>query len=47
MTGLQPLLHEARLRWWRWALAHLSTHQPLHPDLPMVLRRVSELESAR
>ena len=36
------------LAWLRWARAHLSKHNPLHPDIPYILRRIEELkEKAR
>lgn len=27
-----------------WARKHLSTHNPLHPDLPDIVRRLAELK---
>lgn len=32
------------LAWLRWARAHLSKHDPLHPDLPHIVRRIAELQ---
>jgi hypothetical protein len=29
-----------------YARAHLMKHNPLHPDLPLIVRRLNELESA-
>jgi hypothetical protein len=31
----------------RWARAHLSKHNPLHPDLPAIVRRLRQLEDRR
>jgi hypothetical protein len=47
MTGIRPIVHLMALAWWRWARDNLSQHQPLHADLPYVMRRVAELEMAR
>jgi hypothetical protein len=47
MSGIRPILRLMALAWWRWARDELSKRQPLHPDLPMVMRRVAELEGAR
>lgn len=30
-----------------WARAHLSKHNPLHPELPDIVRRLSYLEDRR
>lgn len=27
-----------------WARAHLSKHNPLHPDMPYIVRRLARLE---
>jgi len=32
------------LEWHRWARAHLSKHNPMHPDLPEIMTRIAELE---
>lgn len=32
------------LAWLRWARAHMSKHNPTHPDLPDVIRRIAHLE---
>ena len=29
----------------RWGLAELSKRDPLHPDVPKIVRRIRELES--
>lgn len=29
----------------QWARAHLSRHNPTHPDLPHILARIAELEA--
>lgn len=28
----------------RWARRHLTRHNPLHPDLPDIVRRIAHLE---
>lgn len=45
IAGIRPVLDALALAWWRWARAELSARNPLHPDLPMVVRRCAELES--
>lgn len=32
------------LEWHRWARAHLTKHNPMHPDLPLIMRRILHLE---
>jgi len=32
------------LEWLRWARRELTARNPLHPDLPWIVRRISELE---
>lgn len=44
--ALFPLLHAARLTWWRWARANLTARDPCHPDLPAIVLRISELEAS-
>jgi hypothetical protein len=39
-AGLRKLV----LLWWRQALKEMG---PLHPDLPIVVRRINELETRR
>lgn len=34
-------LHWLVLAWWRWALSEID---PLDPDVPVIVRRISELE---
>lgn len=45
MRGIRPVLQLLALSWWKWAQRELQQHNPMHPDLPMVVRRVAELES--
>jgi hypothetical protein len=44
LGGIAPVIDLIRLTWWRWAMAELTRKDPLHRDLPMVVRRVNELE---
>lgn len=44
--GLRPIWRMWCLAWWRWARNELSTRDPMHPDLPMIVRKVNELEAA-
>lgn len=41
---MKPLIDLARLYYYRWAVAELSSNQPMHPDLPLVVLRLNELE---
>lgn len=43
MKALYPLWREAALRWWRWALREID---PMHHDVPRIVRRIRELEVA-
>lgn len=45
MSGIRPILNLMRLQWWKWARHELTKRDPMHPDLPMIVRRVNELES--
>ena len=44
--GLAPVFRLIALVWWKWARAELTRRDPMHPDLPMIIRRVNELEAA-
>lgn len=44
MKGIRPVLHLIALAWWRWALREVH---PLHPDVPVIVRRINQLETAR
>lgn len=44
MRALAPLLREARIKFYEWALHDMS---PMHPDLPKVVHRLSELVAQR
>lgn len=41
--GLRPLLVLMALTYYRWALREID---PLHPDVPEILRRINGLENA-
>ena len=50
-AGINPVcelwgeaLRALKLRWWRWALSEIS---PTHPDVPLIVRRIRELEAGR
>lgn len=32
------------LEWLRWARAELTKHNPMHPELPEIVRRITFLE---
>ena len=40
--GLLPLYHGMALAYYRWAIRQID---PLHPDVPEIVRRISELEN--
>jgi hypothetical protein len=44
LGGIAPVIDLIRLQWWRWARAELTRKNPMHPDLPMVIRRCNEIE---
>ena len=39
--GLMPIYKLIVLTWYRWAMRQID---PLHPDVPEIVRRISELE---
>jgi hypothetical protein len=41
IRSLSPLIDAARLMYLRWALAEIN---PLHPDVPQIVRAINELE---
>jgi hypothetical protein len=44
VKALAPLIREAKIKFYQWALHDMS---PLHPDLPKVVRRLHQLRSER
>lgn len=44
LRSLYPVYKLAVLTWWRWALRELQSWNPMHPDVPMIVRRINELE---
>lgn len=34
------------LEYLRWARSHLTKHNPMHPDLPEIVRQIRKLEEA-
>jgi hypothetical protein len=46
IASIAPLLKQARITWWRRARAELTMKDPMHPDLPVIVRRIRELEGA-
>jgi hypothetical protein len=44
MTWLRPFIREARIAYYRWALAEMP---PLHPDVPYVVHRLRSLLDER
>lgn len=44
--GLAPVFRLMALTWWKWARKELTARDPMHPDLPHIIRRVNELERA-
>ena len=40
--GLLPLYHALALAYYRWAMRQID---PLHPDVPHIVRRITELEA--
>ena len=41
---LRLLPARLELEYMRWARRHLTRHNPMHPDLPDVVRRIAALE---
>lgn len=39
--SIQPVIDLIRLHWYRWALSEIH---PLHPDVPLIVTRINELE---
>ena len=39
--GLMPIYRLMALAWYRWALRQID---PLHPDVPEIVRKISEIE---
>lgn len=47
MSALGPIIREAKIAWFTWARAELQKKDPLHADLPEIVRRLAELVSDR
>jgi hypothetical protein len=43
VKGVRPIFVGLALAWWRWALREIH---PLHPDVPVIVRRIHQLEAA-
>jgi hypothetical protein len=43
-SPLRPLIREARLFYFRWALSEID---PLHEDVPMIVHAINRLEAER
>lgn len=44
MKPLRPLVREASIAYYRWALAEIN---PMHPDLPRIVHRLRDLLAER
>lgn len=44
MNAIRPLIREARIAYYRWALAEIN---PLHPDVPRIVHRLRSLRAER
>lgn len=44
MSGLAPVINLARLLYLKWALREIN---PMHPDVPGIVRKINELEFER
>lgn len=44
MRSLRPLVINAKLIWYRWALKEIC---PLHPDVPYIVLSINQLEAER
>lgn len=44
MKGIRPIFVGLALAWWRWALREID---PMHPDVPCIVRRINQLEMSR
>jgi hypothetical protein len=42
--GIAPILNLMALTWWKWARKELTARDPMHADLPSIVRRINELE---
>lgn len=41
LHSIEPVLRNIALHWYRWALSEID---PLHPDVPLIVCRINELE---
>jgi hypothetical protein len=41
LGGIAPVIDLILLQWWRWALREID---PLHPDVPRIVRVINQLE---
>lgn len=46
IRSIRPIWNLASLYFYRWALHDMQRTNPMHPDLPHVVRRINELEAA-
>jgi hypothetical protein len=44
LHSIRPIWNLACLFYFKWARAELTRTNPMHPDLPMVVRRINDLE---
>lgn len=42
MNGIRPIFVGLALAWWKWALREID---PMHPDVPVIVRRINQLET--
>lgn len=47
LRPLRPLLRLAQIAWFNWARRELQQRDPTHPDLPLIVRRLRDLEAER
>jgi len=46
MRGIAPILKMWKLAYYRWARHDMTLKGGMHPDLPLVVLRIAELEKA-
>lgn len=44
MKSIRPVFDLFALAWWKWAQRELQARNPMHVDLPHIVRRINELE---
>jgi hypothetical protein len=45
VKSLSPIFTLWKLAYYRWARRDLTLTNPMHDDLPLVMRRIAELEA--